>query len=68
MIDSANDRRFNDTMTDLALALIDLAACTADDDLDDILADIDKLFPELADAERADLEPHIRHLIARIRN
>lgn len=56
---------FNDTMTDIALALISLDSATLED-LDEIRADINTSLRELAPAERLDLTPRIDSLIHKI--
>ena len=57
---------FNDTMTDLALALISIVCSNDEKEIDEILADIEKLFPELSNQERSDLEPGIRKIVAKL--
>jgi len=67
MNDHAND--FNDTATDLLLALISLHATAVRGmtaDRADIIADIEKSLAELPPNERDDLAPHIRAIAEQI--
>jgi hypothetical protein len=62
--------KFNDTMTDIALALISLHEATQqglrDDDIAEIVTDIEKSLAELEPAENADLAPKIRSLTSKL--
>jgi len=61
--------KFNDTMTDIALALISLHAATQRglrDDIAEIVTDIEKSLAELEPAENADLAPQIRSMISKL--